>query len=112
MTSVVVGVLFLVALFFSPLIAAIPAIATAPVLIFVGLLMAQSLQHVPYDDLPQSISAMFTAVAIPLFFSITHGLAIGLLLYLGMQLALGRWKDVKPMTYLTGAIFIAFYMVG
>ena len=112
LTSIVVGVLFLLSLFFYPLIAAVPSIATAPALIFVGLLMGQSLRNIPYDDYCETITAIFTALAIPLFFSITHGLAIGVLLYLVMRLATGRAKEVGWMTYLVGLLFILFYAVG
>jgi AGZA family xanthine/uracil permease-like MFS transporter len=108
-TSLVVGVLFLLSLFLYPLIAAVPAIATAPALIFVGLLMGQSLRHIPYDDFSETLTAILTALAIPLFFSITHGLAIGVLLYLVLQMATGKGKQVNWMTYLIGVIFLFFY---
>jgi len=111
-TTLVVGLLFLSSLFFYPLIAAVPSIATAPALIFVGLLMGQSLRDIPYDDLTETLTAIFTALAIPLFFSITHGLAIGILLFLVLQVATGRAKEVNWMTYLIGVIFIAFYALG
>lgn len=111
-TSVVVGVLFLLSLFFYPLIAAVPSIATAPALIFVGLLMGQSLRDIPYDDYCETLTAIFTALAIPLFFSITHGLAIGIILFLVMRLATGRAKEVNWMTYIIGLIFVAFYAVN
>lgn len=111
-TSLVVGVLFLLSLFFYPLIAAVPSIATAPALIFVGLLMGQSLREIPYDDFTETLTAIFTALAIPLFFSITHGLAIGVILFLVMQVATGKAKEVSWMTYVIGAIFVAFYAIG
>jgi len=111
-TSFVVGVLFLLSLFFYPLIAAVPSIATAPALIFVGLLMGQSLRDIPYDDYCETLTAIFTALAIPLFFSITHGLAIGIILYLIMRLATGEAKKVSMMTYIIGLIFVLFYAVN
>jgi AGZA family xanthine/uracil permease-like MFS transporter len=110
MTSVVVGILFLSSLFFYPLIAAVPAIATAPALIFVGLLMGQSLRDIPYDDYCDTLTAIFTALAIPLFFSITHGLALGVFLYLAMRIGSGKAKEVNFMTYVIGLIFILFYV--
>ncbi len=109
-TSLVVGVLFILSLFLYPLIATVPAIATAPALIFVGLLMGKSLKDVPYDNYDETITAIFTALAIPLFFSITHGLAVGTLLYLFLKLARGKQKEVSPMTYVLGGIFILFYI--
>jgi len=112
LTSLVVGVLFLLALFFYPLIAAVPEIATAPALIFVGLLMGQSLRNIPYDDYAETLTAILTALAIPLFFSITHGLAVGIILFLVLRLTGGRARDVSWMTYSIGALFIAFYAVS
>ena len=111
-TSLVVGTLFLLSAFLYPLIGAVPSIATAPALIFVGLLMGQSLREIPYDDFTETITAVFTALTIPLFFSITHGLAIGIILFLVMQVASGNASKVNWMTYLIGAIFIAFYLIG
>lgn len=112
LTSVVVGLLFLLSLFFHPLITAVPAIATAPALVFVGLLMGQSLRNIPFDDYGETLTAIFTALAIPLFFSITHGLAIGLLLFLVMRFATGRAREVSWMTYIIGGLFVLFYGVG
>ena len=111
-TSLVVGTLFLLSAFLYPLIGAVPSIATAPALIFVGLLMGQSLREIPYDDFTETITAVFTALTIPLFFSITHGLAIGIILFLVMQVASGNASKVNWMTYLIGAIFVAFYLIG
>ncbi|MEM1221165.1 MAG: NCS2 family permease [Verrucomicrobiota bacterium] len=112
MTSLVVGILFLLSLFLYPIISIVPAIATAPALVFVGLLMGQSLREIPYDDYCETLTAIFTALAIPLFFSITHGLAIGMILYLVIRIATGQAKRVNWMTYVVGAIFVTFYVVG
>ena len=111
-TSLVVGSLFLLSAFLYPLIGAVPSIATAPALIFVGLLMGQSLRDISYDDYTETITAVFTALAIPLFFSITHGLAIGIILFIVMQIAAGRAAKINWMTYVIGTIFIAFYAIG
>ncbi|MEM7790054.1 MAG: NCS2 family permease [Verrucomicrobiota bacterium] len=112
MTSLVVGVLFLLSLFLYPIISIVPAIATAPALVFVGLLMGQSLREIPYEDYCETLTAIFTALAIPLFFSITHGLAIGMILYLVIRIATGQAKQVNWMTYVVGGIFVAFYVAG
>ncbi len=112
LTSITVGVLFLLALFFHPLIAAIPAIATAPVLIFVGLLMGQSLRNIPYQDFTETITAVFTALAIPLFFSITHGLAIGLILYLILKSASGQARQIHWLTWFIGLLLVVFYLAA
>ncbi|HBR95546.1 MAG TPA: guanine permease [Opitutae bacterium] len=110
-TSVVVGVCFLIALFFYPLIAAIPSLATAPALIFVGLLMGEGLRHVPYEEYTERVTAILTAITIPLFFSVTHGIAIGFLLYIFLRVTSGKAKQLHWMTYAIGAIFLLFYIM-
>ena len=60
----------------------------------------------------KTITAVFTALAIPLFFSITHGLAIGIILFIVMQIAAGKAAKINWMTYIIGAIFVAFYAIG
>jgi AGZA family xanthine/uracil permease-like MFS transporter len=109
-TSVVVGICFLIALFFYPVIAAIPAIATAPALIFVGLLMGEGLRHVPYEEYTERVTAILTAITIPLFFSVTHGIALGFLLYIFLRVTRGRAKELHWITYAIGALFILFYI--
>ena len=86
--------------------------AIGPALVFVGLFMGLSLRDTPYDDYAGTITAGFTALAIPLFFSITHGLAIGIILFIVMQIAAGKAAKINWMTYIIGAIFIAFYAIG
>lgn len=109
-TSLVVGSCFLLSLFFYPIITAIPSIATAPALIFVGLLMAEGLRHIPYDEYTERVTAILTALTIPLFFSVTHGIAIGTLLYIFLRVSRGRAKEVPWMTYVIGLTFIVFYV--
>jgi AGZA family xanthine/uracil permease-like MFS transporter len=110
-TSVVVGTCFLIALFFYPVVAAIPAIATAPALIFVGLLMGEGLRHVPYEEYTERVTAILTAITIPLFFSVTHGIALGFILYIFLRVTSGKAKQLNWMTYLIGALFVLFYIV-
>ncbi|MGF1531906.1 MAG: NCS2 family permease [Puniceicoccaceae bacterium] len=112
LTSMVVGLLFLGSLFLQPLITAIPAIATAPALIFVGLLMGQSLRNLPDEDRVESLTAILTALSIPLFFSITHGIALGLMLYIALRILEGSARKVPPLTYGIGLLFIGFYAIG
>ncbi|MGF1450672.1 MAG: NCS2 family permease [Opitutales bacterium] len=109
LVPVIVGALFLLAIFLHPLIGAIPAVATAPVLIYVGLLMGQSLGDVRGKEVAEALTAVLTALAIPLFFSITHGIALGLLLYLAVRLATGRWREIRIGTALVGLLFVMFY---
>ncbi len=77
LTAIVVGILFLLTMFISPLAGMVPAYATAGALIYVGVLMTSSLTRVKWDDLTESVPAFITAVMMPFGFSITEGIALG-----------------------------------
>ncbi|MDX2029714.1 MAG: NCS2 family permease [Blastocatellia bacterium] len=109
LTSVVVGGLFLLAAFFSPLAGAIPPIATAPALIIVGALMISAVKSIPWDDMTESIPAFITMLAMPLTFSIANGLALGFILYPLLKLLSGRRREVSPLVYVLAALFIFRY---
>ncbi|MEO0794891.1 MAG: NCS2 family permease [Verrucomicrobiota bacterium] len=108
LTSVVVGCCFLLALFLTPVLTIIPAAATAPALIMVGLFMAQGLKHIAFDDLLEVGPAILTALLIPLSFSITHGIMAGMIFYCAIMLFSGRAKDVTIGTWIIAAVFIGF----
>jgi AGZA family xanthine/uracil permease-like MFS transporter len=95
LTSVVVGVLFLATLLFAPVVQAIPAAATAPALILVGALMMGALAEIEWTDPGQAIPAFLTVVVTPLSYSITNGLAFGIISYAVLKLIRGqaRWSD-------------------
>jgi AGZA family xanthine/uracil permease-like MFS transporter len=100
------GVLFLLAVFFSPLAAAVPAIATAPALILVGSLMLRSALAVRWDDATEAIPAFLTMLAMPLTFSIANGLALGFVTYPALKLLAGRGREVSPLVYALAVLFI------
>ncbi|CAM3588113.1 NCS2 family permease [Parendozoicomonas haliclonae] len=109
LTAVVVGILFLVALFFSPLAAAIPAYATAPALIFVAVLMTHSLTTVDWDDITDVTPVGIAALAMPLTYSIATGIAFGIISWTGIKLLSGRYKEITPaMIFLTILFSIKF----
>lgn len=108
--SVVTGLLFLVALFFSPLIAAIPVFATAPALIVVGVLMTSSVTRIDWSDITDAVPAFLTAIVMPLSFSIADGLAIGFISYPIVKRAGGKDGDVHPLVDVLAVIFIARYL--
>ena len=110
LTSVVVGLCFLLSLLVVPLIASIPAIATAPALVMVGILMSQGLQRLPYDDLAETASAVLTMLLIPLTFSITEGIGVGLLVYVALKALLREWKSVSPVTWVVASLFVVYYV--
>ncbi|HJS31196.1 MAG TPA: NCS2 family permease, partial [Alphaproteobacteria bacterium] len=90
LTAAVVGALFLLALFFSPLAATVPSYATAPALLYVACLMARGMTEVDWDDATEYAPAVVTAVAMPLTYSIAHGIAFGFITYAGCKLISGR----------------------
>lgn len=107
LTAVVVGVLFLIALFAAPLAQAIPAAATAPALILVGAMMMAPLAEIDWADPSVAIPAFLTLVAIPLTFSIANGLAFGVIAYVGVRVLTGRLKRGDWLLAVLAALFIA-----
>ncbi|WP_095210119.1 NCS2 family permease [Endozoicomonas ascidiicola] len=107
--AVVVGVLFLLAIFFSPLAGMIPGYATAGALIYVGLLMTSELTRVQWHDLTEAVPAFVATVMIPFSFTLTEGIATGFITYTVLKLASGRRKEVSPVCLLLTAVFIARY---
>lgn len=112
LTSVVVGVLFLLALFVSPLAGVIPSEATAPVLIIVGYFMMTVVREIDWKDAGVGIPALLTMVMMPFTFSITNGIAVGFISYTAIALLRGRWRAVHPLMYLSSAIFVWYLIRG
>lgn len=109
LTATTVAVLFVVAMVFWPLAAAIPAAATAPALVVVGALMLDGLRSIEWDDYAVSISAFLTIVAMPLTFSIANGVSFGVISYAVIMLLSGRGRRVDPLLYVVAALLIARY---
>ncbi|KPO25580.1 adenine permease PurP [Escherichia coli] len=105
LTAVVVGVMFLLVMFFSPLVAIVPPYATAGALIFVGVLMTSSLARVNWDDFTESVPAFITTVMMPFTFSITEGIALGFMSYCIMKVCTGRWRDLNLCVVVVAALF-------
>ncbi|RCU49122.1 NCS2 family permease [Corallincola holothuriorum] len=95
LTAVVVGILFLLALFFAPLAGMVPAYATAAALFYVSVLMLSGLANVKWDDLTESAPAAVVAVLMPLTFSIANGIALGFISYAVIKVLSGRHKEVN-----------------
>lgn len=106
LTSVVVGILFLVTLFFAPLVQAIPAAATAPVLIIIGCLMMESLGEVAWDDPTVGIPAFLTLITIPLTYSIANGLAFGITSHAALQVLSGKASRRDWLLYILAVLFV------
>lgn len=106
LTAVVVGLLFLLAIFLSPLAAMVPTYATAGTLIYVGVLMTSELARVQWKDLTEAVPAFITAVMMPFSFSITEGMALGFISYCVMKLGTGRWRDINACVVVIALLFI------
>ncbi len=110
LTAVVVGLLFLVTLFFAPLVQAIPASATAPALILVGAMMLGTLAEVDWNEPAAAIPAFVTVVMIPLSFSIANGLAFGITTYALLKLVNGEARRSDWLVYVLAALFVARFI--
>lgn len=110
-SSVVVGVLFLVSLFFSPLLTVITSAVTAPALIIVGSLMCSSLKEIEWEKSEVSISAFLTIILMPLTYSIGEGIACGLLSYVVLMMFKGKAKKVHPVMYVLAVLFIIYFAI-
>ncbi len=110
LTAVVVAVLFLLALFFSPLASMVPAFATAPALLYVATLMTSSLSHIDWEDVTDAAPVLVTAIAMPLAFSIADGIALGFITYVAVKLASGRFHQLNPALLVIAALFVLKFM--
>lgn len=110
--SVVVGVLFLAAVFLAPVAAMVPPCATAPALILVGFLMAGPITRIDFEDLGTSIPAFVTLVMLPFTWSITHGIGTGFITYVFVKTLSGRYREVHPLMYVAAAAFAAHFVYG
>ncbi|WP_081365080.1 NCS2 family permease, partial [Yersinia ruckeri] len=106
LTAVVVGILFLLVIFISPLAGMVPAYAAAGALIYVGVLMTSSLARVKWDDLTEAVPAFVTAAMMPFSFSITEGIALGFIAYCVMKLGTGRWREISPCVVVVALLFV------
>lgn len=111
MTSVWTGILFLLALFFSPLLGVVTSQVTAPALIVVGILMAENLRHIKWDDFAIAAPAFLIVIGMPLTYSISDGIALGFIVYPITMLATKRGKTVHPMMWALAIIFLVYLFI-
>lgn len=111
LTALIVGGCFVVALFFSPLFLSIPSAATAPALIIVGLLMMEQVKNIPFDDFSESIPAFVCMIMMPLTYSISNGILIGMITYVLMNMICGKFKKLSPAIYILAVLFILKYIL-
>ena len=109
-TAVVVGVLFLLATFLSPLAAAVPAYATAGALIYVAILMLSGMERLNWDDQSELLPALIMIVMIPLTFSIANGIALGFLAYVSIKIFIGEINKISSGAWFLTLIFVAKFI--
>lgn len=110
LASVVTGIMFLLAIFFAPIFTAIPGFATAPALIFVGFLMVTVVTDIDFHDYTEAVPAYLCLLAMPLAYSISEGIAIGVISYVIINLACGKSKKITPLMYVLAVLFICKYI--
>ncbi|MGR4998071.1 NCS2 family permease [Vibrio celticus] len=110
LTAVVVGILFLLALFFSPLAGMIPAYATSGALFYVAILMMSGLVGIDWRDLTEAAPVVVTCLLMPLTYSIAEGISLGFIAYAAIKLLSGKGRDVSPAVWAMSAIFILKYI--
>ena len=106
LTALSVAICFAVALFFSPLFLSIPAAATAPALIIVGLLMMEPITKIPFNDFSEAIPAFVCIVMMPLTYSISNGILLGMITYVLMNLVCGKFKKITVAMYILAVLFV------
>lgn len=111
LTSVVVGILFLLSIFLAPIAGIVPAAATAPALIVVGVLMMGSVGKIEWGNLEVAIPAFFTIAIMPFAYSISDGIGFGFISYVLVKLVMRKWREVHWLMWIISALFIAKYLV-
>jgi AGZA family xanthine/uracil permease-like MFS transporter len=106
LTAFAVAVCFVVALFFSPLFLSIPAAATTPALVIVGLLMLEPIVKIPFGDYSESIPAFICIIMIPLSYSISNGIMLGMISYVVLNVLCGKFKKITPAMYVLAVLFV------
>ncbi len=112
LTAVTTAVLFLASVFLAPLFTAIPAFATAPALILVGFLMFTNITSIKFsdDNLTDTVPAYLCIIAMPLFYSVSEGISLGVLSYLVINICTGKAKKISPVMYVLGVLFLLKYI--
>ena len=110
LASVVTGLLFLVSVFLAPIFITIPGFATAPALLFVGFLMITAVTQIDFSNLTEAIPAYLCLLAMPLMYSISDGIAVGVISYVVINLACGKAKKITPLMYVLAVLFVCKYI--
>jgi AGZA family xanthine/uracil permease-like MFS transporter len=111
LTAVVAALLFLLALVFGPLVAAVPDYATAPAILFVACIMARGLVELDWEDVTEYAPAIVTALSMPFTFSIATGIGLGFVTYVAVKTLSGRVKDTSPAIWFIAALFMLKFAI-
>jgi AGZA family xanthine/uracil permease-like MFS transporter len=112
LASVVTGIVFLVAAFFTPLVQVVPSEAAAPVLVIIGALMISQVRELAWDDMSLVIPAFLTIALMPFTYSITNGIGAGVVSYVLLRSATGRAREVHPLMWVVAAVFVVYFALG
>ncbi len=110
LTAVVVGLLFLLSLFFAPLALSVPAFATAGALLYVAVLMTGALTKVDWQDITEAAPVLIAALAMPFTYSIADGIALAFIAYAAIKTLSGKWREVSPACYILAALFVLKFL--
>lgn len=111
LSTLVVSIMFILSLFLAGVVGIVPAQATAPALVIVGILMMESIKEIDFSDFTEALPAFFTVAIMPFSYSIANGIAAGIIFYPVMKLATGRRKEVHPIMYVLAALFILRFVL-
>ncbi|MCT4606191.1 MAG: NCS2 family permease [Marinisporobacter sp.] len=111
LTTFVVGILFILSLFFGGVVGIVPAQATAPALIIVGVLMLEAIKEVNFTDFTEAVPAFFTIAMMPFSYSIANGIAAGIIFYPIMKVSVGKYKEVHPIMYVLAVLFVVRFVL-
>ena len=109
LASVVTGVLFLVAMFFTPLVSIVPFEAATPALVVVGFLMVTQIRHIDMDDYDVALPAFLTIVLMPFAYSITVGIGAGFIAYVAIKVARRRFAEIHPLMWVIAVLFLLYF---
>ena len=110
LTAFSIACCFAIALFFSPLFLSVPGAATAPVLILVGMLMMEPVRNIDFDDATEAIPSFIALIMMPLAYSISAGIMLGMIAYVVVNMCCGKFKKLTPAMYILAVLFILKYI--
>lgn len=111
LTSVVTAVMFLICIFFAPLASIVPAVATAPALVIVGIMMLANFANIDWTDFEEAVPAFFAGIFMALCYSISYGIAFGFLAYLLVKVVRRKFEDIHPILLISAILFIVNFVI-